>query len=157
MRPIVLGMDGWQGIIADDFIYHRTAAMDEVIDDGLRERGHDGLSVAVSHENRPTLQHFVALNAAILTRQGRRVHFSNTRASAPVLSYSIATRGLGGRVMVIARRYSAKSTEVERKPWLGGLRSPEVIHMIEQRANALLNHIKYGAKPRYRSIRGWRS
>ncbi|HEX2949851.1 MAG TPA: phosphoglucomutase/phosphomannomutase family protein, partial [Armatimonadota bacterium] len=139
MKPIRFGTDGWRGVIADDFTYHRVAVVCEAIGEYLQQEGTAERGVAIGFDNRFASEEFANLAAIMLTRRGIHVRLSEHSLPTPVISYTIKHHNLGGGIMITASHNPAKYNGVKFKPWFAGSASAEATKAIEERANNLLS------------------
>jgi phosphomannomutase len=141
MKPIKFGTDGWRGVIADDFTYHRVAVVCRAIGEYLRAEGRAEHGVAIGYDNRFASDAFAELAAVMLTRQGIPVYLSHASLPTPLLSFAIRHRGLDGGVMVTASHNPAQYNGIKFKPWFAGSAFEDSTRAIEERTNHLLDAV----------------
>lgn len=145
MARITFGTDGWRGVIADDFTFHRVAVVCEAIGDYLRASDHGTHGVALGYDRRFASEEFAGLAATVLTRQGIRVHLATASVPTPAVSYAIKQAELGGGIIITASHNPARYNGIKFKPWFAGSAPLEATTSIEERANALLSTLDVAA------------
>ena len=145
MQPIQFGTDGWRGVIADDFTFHRVAVACQAIGEYLEGEGRAGQGVAIGFDNRFASAECAQLAATMLTRRGIPVRISLSSVPTPVLSFTIQRLQLGGGVMITASHNAAQYNGVLFKPWFAGPAPDNATYTIAQRANAMLETLDVSA------------
>ena len=145
MKPIKFGTDGWRGVIADDFTYHRVGVVCTAVGEYLQDEGTAERGVAIGYDNRFGSEHFAQLAAVMLSRQGIRVRLSDKAIPTPLVSYAIRHHNLGGGIMVTASHNPSQYNGIKFKPWYAGSAFDDATAALEERSNRLLKTLDVDA------------
>lgn len=100
MRKILFGIDGWRGVIVDDFIFENVKIVVQVIFEYVLEN-YENLIIIVGYDYRFYLENFVKVCVEVLSSNVIYVFFLKQLILILVLVYVVVKKGVSGVIMII--------------------------------------------------------
>jgi phosphomannomutase len=128
---VKFGMDGWRGIIADDFTYANVRVAAAAIANYVLSHEDASAGVCIGYDTRFGSRSFARVVAEVLAGAGIPVAMAAEITPTPALSYAVRERKAAGGVMITSSHNPAEWNGVKYKASYGGSGKPSIMTAIE--------------------------
>jgi alpha-D-glucose phosphate-specific phosphoglucomutase len=131
MNQIYFGIDGWRGIIAQDFTFDNVKMVGQALSDYLKTQGGAKKGLIVGYDTRFLSDKFARALAEVVASNDIHVLLVSKPTPTPIVSFAVKNRKVGGGVVITAGHNSSIYNGVKFKSEYGGPAPTEVTKQME--------------------------